>query len=624
MTDISAIRVLNFSGKKDEWPSWSEKFLAKAKRSGTKDVLLGRIQIPKTLDFVDEKTEEGKKQLKIIDLNELAFTELILSIDVSSSAGKIAFGIVKSCKTKEYEDGNAALAWEKLRKKYDPVSAPSLVKTERMFRESKLSKDEDPEVWITDLEDLRLKLELMGSSMTDNQFMVQVLNSLNEDYEIQMLLLEKRVGNNENPLTIEELKEELSLRFERLLSKSESTKNEGSSEEKALFTTQFKGKCRNCGKLGHKAAQCKSKLAKDGKSELICNYCKKPGHVKANCFKLLKKKQNQNEENSTSMRNGVAGTMTDVVLSSMENNGNVDHEIWIGDSGASCHFCNPDDGLYDCTEIFEEITVGNGSVMIAKKIGKLQCGVLQKNGEWLIVTLENVKFVPELWINLFSIGKALKNGFNISNNDEILSLTKGKVTLTFDNAVRTKDGSVPAIRLMPIGNDVGLAVGESGRNESIDINNLHKILGHCGENSARLTGKALGFQVTGKFDTCEACSIGKARQKNVNKEWKGGSTTPGERLFVDISSIKGNSFGGAKFWALIVDDFTSYCWSYFLKRKDELAEKVIDLIKELKNEGIAVVFLRLDDAGENYALEKTCKQENLKIKFEFSGPRTPQ
>jgi hypothetical protein len=49
--------------------------------------------------------------LKIIDLNELAFTELVLSIDVSSSAGKITFSTVKSCKNKEYEVGNAVLAW---------------------------------------------------------------------------------------------------------------------------------------------------------------------------------------------------------------------------------------------------------------------------------------------------------------------------------------------------------------------------------------------------------------------------------------------------------------------------------------------------------------------------------
>jgi hypothetical protein len=34
--------------------------------------------------------------------------------------------------------------------------------------------------------------------------------------------------------------------------------------------------------------------------------------------------------------------------------------------------------------------------------------------------------------------------------------------------------------------------------------------------------------------------------------------------------------------------------------------------------------LRLDDAGENYALEKEYKQQNLAVKFEYSGPYTPQ
>jgi hypothetical protein len=125
MSDLSAIRVLNFSGRKEEWPTWSEKFLAKAKRSGIKDVLLGKLQIPKTSEELEEKSEEGRRMMKNADLNELAFTELILSIDVSNSSGKIAFGILKSCKTKDYEDGNAAHAWEKLKKKFDPVSAPT-------------------------------------------------------------------------------------------------------------------------------------------------------------------------------------------------------------------------------------------------------------------------------------------------------------------------------------------------------------------------------------------------------------------------------------------------------------------------------------------------------------------
>jgi gag-polypeptide of LTR copia-type len=130
-----------------------------------------------------------------------------------------------------------------------------LVKTERTFRESKLSKDEDLDVWIANLEDLRIKLEVMGSSMTDKQFMIQILNSLTEEYELQMLLLEKRIVDVNNPLTIEKLKEELTLRFERLTSKTDSAKLKSSFDKKAMFMRQFKGKCCNCGKLGHKASQ---------------------------------------------------------------------------------------------------------------------------------------------------------------------------------------------------------------------------------------------------------------------------------------------------------------------------------------------------------------------------------
>jgi hypothetical protein len=97
------------------------------------------------------------------------------------------------------------------------VSAPSLVKAGRLFGECKLGKDEYPETRITNFEDLRLKLGVVSSFMTDDQFMIQVLNSLKNDYELQMLFLEKRIGSKESPLTIDELKGELSLRYERLL-----------------------------------------------------------------------------------------------------------------------------------------------------------------------------------------------------------------------------------------------------------------------------------------------------------------------------------------------------------------------------------------------------------------------
>jgi hypothetical protein len=64
--------------------------------------------------------------------------------------------------------------------------------------------------------------------------------------------------------------------------------------------------------------------------------------VKSNCFKLMKKKHVEKNGNGT--RNGVAGTVTDIVLYSVESGKEVDNKIWIGDSGASYHYCKDNDG----------------------------------------------------------------------------------------------------------------------------------------------------------------------------------------------------------------------------------------------------------------------------------------
>jgi C2H2 zinc-finger len=77
-------------------------------------------------------------------------------------------------------------------------------------------------------------------------------------------------------------------------------------------------------------------MVKDDKNEVICNYCKKPGHYKANCFKLLRKSQ-EGSGNHFGTRNEITGSATDVVLNTMTANDKIDNKIWIGDSGASCH-----------------------------------------------------------------------------------------------------------------------------------------------------------------------------------------------------------------------------------------------------------------------------------------------
>jgi hypothetical protein len=48
----------------------------------------------------------------------------------------------------------------------------------------------------------------------------------------------------------------------------------------------------------------------------------------------------------------------------------------------------------------------------------------------------------------------LKNCFNLSNDGEIIKLSKGNVTLTFDKVVKTKNGFVPGIDLLLVLGDV--------------------------------------------------------------------------------------------------------------------------------------------------------------------------
>jgi hypothetical protein len=128
----------------------------------------------------------------------------------------------------------------------------------------------------------------------------------------------------------------------------------------------------------------------------------------------------------------------------------------------------------------------------------------------------------------------------------------------------------------------GFANASISIKRSYDINHLHKLLGHCGQEMFNNTIKMYGFKSSGNFDAFEQCAVAKALQKNINKNWLGSRNPPGEHFYVDINLIKEISIGGEKFWVLIVDDYTDYCWSFTLKNKSDLKVKIKTLLTNLK------------------------------------------
>ena len=155
---------------------------------------------------------------------------------------------------------------------------------------------------------------------------------------------------------------------------------------------------------------------------------------------------------------------------------------------------------------------------------------------------------------------------------------------------------------------------------------MHKIFNHASEDVLRATAKEKDWILTGKFETCQHCKESNAQQKGVAKSSDIQSTKPGERIFLDITSIRAFSFGGKKFWLVLVDDAINLNWSFFLKQKNETAKTVFNLFKHLHSHGVIIKYVRCDNAGENVALEALIKadQDLSSIEFEYTPRDSPQ
>jgi hypothetical protein len=263
-------------------------------------------------------------------------------------------------------------------------------------------------------------------------------------------------------------------------------------EEHTLPSGQFKGKCRICENIGHKLFRCKNcsiSIHNGGNNGnttegIYCTYCSKPGYAKQHSFKLKNKDARYSNNQAGISNNGNHDRENygsqDVVFATTTKSGKFTDNIWICDSGACGHYCISEKGLFKVENKNESITVDNGKSMMTTMVGRLQCCVIQVDGSDLDITLHEVKYVPELWVNLFSINKLLKNGHKLSNKGLSICLSKGSASVTFDRVIRTTNSSASgdkfSINESPV---VCNTISGSISGKKIDIHEFHKILGHC-------------------------------------------------------------------------------------------------------------------------------------------------
>jgi hypothetical protein len=596
---IKTIRIIPFSGKEEDWNRWSKTFMATATVKGYKDVL-------NPIDPDEEATLED---------NVLAYNDLILSCQED-----ISFGIIDESVSETFPDGDARLAWRNLRARFEPNTGAAKVQLKQEFHQLKLSNaEEDPDPWITSLELKRRRLRTLGATMDDDDMILHILNSLPKEYETVVELCEEDLTRgNINLVTV---KERIRARYKRLLKT-----NSDEQEAIALMAkAQFKKACTVCGKIGHKGADCFTLEKNKDKKEAYMKKLNERRNNKGNNRHNNKGKGNGPNNRQNNQRSDEAMAMTtidnEMVLMTDSNHNTFHNFTWIADSGATTHMTNSLEGMYDLADAKVSVSVGDGRKMRTVKTGKWRGIAVDSEGTRKPITLSNVSYIPDLMVNLFSLTAVMDKGFLVDGNNKGITVQKQEWTMKFDRRIGTPKGHVFAITMMPEGtNEREMA------NVTMQYEDAHKRLGHPGKNKLIGTSERLKWTLTKQTaDDCSDCLVGKAKRMKLNKQSENQSKVPGERLMIDISSVKAKSNKRVgKYWLLVVDEATSMKWSFFLKSKDAQVPLLVGFIKNLQEQGKKVKYIRCDNAGENISLQQSLDNEGMNIKFEFTARETPQ
>ena len=193
---------------------------------------------------------------------------------------------------------------------------------------------------------------------------------------------------------------------------------------------------------------------------------------------------------------------SDIKMSFMAPNILTKHKyLWIRDTGASTHMTHTLNSLFNLKKEKTTIKIGNGTGLNLTIVGTLKATVEQEDGTRLKVTLKNVAYVPELTSNLFSITKAMENGYKLSNKGNIMILSKGSKVLKFENLQKTKNGYCPGIKMI-----IKIPYEKVNIAQAKDYLEAHQLLGHPGMETTITTAAKLGWKLAPNAEECEACS----------------------------------------------------------------------------------------------------------------------
>ncbi|KAG8480237.1 hypothetical protein CXB51_024800 [Gossypium anomalum] len=354
----------------------------------------------------------------------------------------------------------------------------------------------------------------------------------------------------------------------------------------------------------------RSKSSNGGKT---CNFCKKKGHIKSECYKLQNKikREAANQKGKQPENSGEADIVEDYsdgeLLVASVNDSKVSEE-WILDSGCTFHMI-PNRDWFTTYETMSEgvVLMGNNASCKIAGVGTIKV----KMFDGVVRTLSDVRYVPELKRNLISLSTLDSKGYRYTAESGVLKISKGSLVVMKG---QRKTAKLYVLQGSTVTGDA--AVASSSLSDD-DITKLwHMRLGHMSENGMVELSKRglLDGQGICKLNFCEHCVFGKQKRVRFTR----GIHNTKETLEYIHSDLWGPSRvpsrGGANYMLTFIDDFSRKVWAFFLKQKSDVfsAFKSWKIMIE-KQTGKQIKYLRTDNGLEFCSDEfnRLCKSEGI-------------
>lgn len=351
---------------------------------------------------------------------------------------------------------------------------------------------------------------------------------------------------------------------------------------------------------------------------LICNYCKKIGHWKEDCWKL--KRRNQQLAGSSDPHtaeinkdDAVNFLAMNINYMALENKINNIGSRWIADSGCSRHM-TPNRAWFSSFEKFEQpkmIRIGDDSLLEAVGSGQIKTTAGNINAVYL---------VPKLAASLFSLSQAADNQIKIEINNARLELVYQDQVVLRGNRL----GGTYVIKF-----DVITAVRASCALTATTLENWHQRLNHLPKpliEQMIKNNNVEGLRVKPQDEECIDCKMNKCTRTSHPPRTTPKSTQAGQCIHADvIGPIKPEGAQGQRFILNCRDESSGLRIVANLKAKSQVPEVMKLIINQIELQTNRYVSRLCVDNGSEFLSERlTVFLHQRGIDLSLSVRYTPQ